>query len=220
MLKKTFRGAVTLKADGEPGEFRAVFSTLNVVDADGDVTVPGAFRDGQPVRISYWGHRWEDLPVGKGIIHADERESWVDGGFFLNTEGGRETYETVKALGDLQEWSYGFDILDAAPGQFEGRDVRFLRALDVHEVSPVMLGAGVGTRTTAIKVGARHTGKEFEMIQQIHDLAVDLGAKCAEADDTANEDDEGKAANGGKPRAPRTLAERLAIDLVESGYKE
>jgi len=155
MKTKTFRAAMEIKAEGEAGEFRATFSTLNVIDDDGDVTLPGAFTDGQAVRIAYWGHRWRDLPVGKGVIHSDEETAWVDGTFFLDTEVGSETYKTVKNLGELQEWSYGFDILKERYGQFEGQNVRFLERLDVHEVSPVFLGAGVGTETTSIKGQAR-----------------------------------------------------------------
>ena len=140
-----------LKLSGQAGEFTAVFSRFNLIDKDGDVTRPGAFKDGQAVKVAAWGHKWGDLPVGRGLIHADDIEAWVDGEFFLNTEGGRETYETVKALGTLQEWSFGYSILDSKPGTFEGQHVRFLTGLDVHEVSPVMLGAGIGTRTTSIK---------------------------------------------------------------------
>ncbi|MCI0726431.1 MAG: phage major capsid protein [Chloroflexi bacterium] len=33
-------------------------------------------------------------------------------------------------------------------------------------------------RLEQLKVGARHTGSEYEMLNQIHDLAVGLGAKC------------------------------------------
>ena len=58
-------------------------------------------------------------------------------------------------MGDLQEWSYGFDIVKAKSGQFEERDVRFLEKLLVHEVSPVLLGAGIGTRTLSAKSGAK-----------------------------------------------------------------
>ncbi len=153
MKTKTFTAPIELKADGEgePGEFTAVFSRFNVIDHDGDVTVPGAFKDGQAVRIAYWGHRWQDLPVGRGAIHQDDEKAWVDGRFFLDTTAGKETYQTVKNLGELQEWSYGFDVEEADPGVFEGEDVVFLRRLNVHEVSPVMLGAGIGTGTTAIK---------------------------------------------------------------------
>lgn len=151
MKTKTFRAPIELKENGEKGEFTAVFSRFNVIDHDGDVTVPGAFRDGQKVRISYWGHRWQDLPVGKGVIHQDDEKAWVDGQFFLDTIAGKETYQTVKNLEELQEWSYGFDVEKAEPGVFDGRDVMLLQALDVHEVSPVMLGAGIGTGTTSIK---------------------------------------------------------------------
>jgi HK97 family phage prohead protease len=151
MAQKAFFAPLELKADGEEGSFSAVFATLNVIDHDGDVTVPGAFRDGQKVRIAYWGHRWQDLPVGKGVIHADEEKAWVDGRFFLDTNAGLETYRTVKALEELQEWSYGFDIEKWSVGKFADREVRFLEGLNVHEVSPVMLGAGIGTQTTAIK---------------------------------------------------------------------
>jgi len=151
MKTKTFRAAMEIKADGQPGEFRAVFSTLNVIDKDGDVTLPRAFKDGAPVRISYWGHRWQDLPVGRGVIHADDKQAWVDGQFFMDTQAGKETYQTVKNLGDLQEWSYGYEILQSSQGQFEDQDVRFLKELEVPEVSPVMLGAGIDTHTESIK---------------------------------------------------------------------
>jgi len=97
MKMKRFVSPIEFKADGEEGEFRAVFSRLNVIDHDGEVTLPGAFEDGQAVRVSYWGHRWRDLPVGRGVIHADEEKAWVDGRFFLDTEGGKETYLTVRA---------------------------------------------------------------------------------------------------------------------------
>jgi HK97 family phage prohead protease len=147
---KSFQGALELKADSDTGEFRATFATLNVVDRDGDVTSPGAFTE-QPVKIASWGHQWTQLPVGLGTIRADSERAWVDGQFFLDTTPGRDTYTTVKRLGGLQEWSYGFEILDATFGQFDGKDVRFLKRLNVFEVSPVLLGAGIGTRTDSIK---------------------------------------------------------------------
>lgn len=151
MKTKRFQGKMEVKEEGAPGSFRAVFATLNVIDSDREVTTPGAFQEGQAVRIAYWGHRWGDLPVGRGVIHANETEAWVDGQFFMNTTAGRETYETVKGLGELQEWSYGFDVDRSRQGEFAGQTVTFLDGLTVYEVSPVMLGAGVDTRTVEIK---------------------------------------------------------------------
>jgi hypothetical protein len=72
-----------------------------------------------------------------------------------------------------------------------------------------------------VKSGARHSSKDVEMVQKIHDLAVSLGAKCAEVDDSGDADaDEGKAEGDiGKPSAPapKTYAARIAIDLIEAG---
>jgi len=202
MLKKTYRSAIELKADGEPGEFRAVFSTFNVIDLDGDVTVPGAFQEGQAVRISYWGHRWQDLPVGRGAIHQDEEKAWVDGRFFLDTIAGKETYQTVKNLEELQEWSYGYDIEQSDPGQFEGQDVQFLRRLEVHEISPVMLGAGIGTHTETIK------GKD----------AGDPN-NAGDSDNAGNEEGQtGAGSDGdGDPSGPppRVVSTLIEIDLLE-----
>lgn len=139
--------------DADKGQVSAVIATLNARDHDGDVILPGAFESGQKVRISAFNHAsWgPSLPVGKGTIREEGNEARFDGQFFLNTETGRETFETVKGLDDLGEWSFGFDIIESDRGEFEGEEVRYLRKLDTHEVSPVLLGAGINTRTLAVK---------------------------------------------------------------------
>jgi hypothetical protein len=140
--------------DPSEGRVQAVFATFNTVDHDNDVTLPGAFEDGAKVRISAYNHAsWGPamLPVGKGTISQTDREAILDGQFFMNTQAGRETFETVKELDDLGEWSYGYDIVDGGPGVFDGEEVNYLKKLKTHEVSPVLLGAGIGTRTIATK---------------------------------------------------------------------
>ena len=138
------------------GRVTAVFAKLNVKDHDGDVTVKGAFTDGEEVRISTFNHgSWKSgmdaLPVGKGTIKVVGDEAILDAEFFLETAGGRDTFEVVKQMADLQEWSYGYDVLDADRGEFKGERVRFLKSLKVTEVSPVLLGAGIDTRTIDAK---------------------------------------------------------------------
>lgn len=139
--------------DETKGEVEAVFATLNVKDKDDDVTTSGAFENGAEVVISAYGHKtWEGaLPVGKGVIQEVGDEVVMKGRFFLNTTAGRDTFEVVKELGAKQEWSYGFTVKDSEHGEHEGKSVRFLKRMDVHEVSPVLRGAGVNTRTTAAK---------------------------------------------------------------------
>jgi len=152
MLKKTYRSAISFKSDSDQtGEFEAEFATLNVIDHDNDVTETGAFHDGQETLIEAWNHNYGELPVGKGVIHEKDDKAVIEGRFFLETEGGLEHYKTVKAIGDLQEWSYTFSIEKRAFGEFEGTEVQFLQELDVWGVAPVQRGAGIDTRTIAIK---------------------------------------------------------------------
>ena len=152
MEKKIYDTKLEFKEDADQtGQFRALFSRFNNIDKQGDITLPGAFEEGAPIKIAYCGHRWENLPVGRGEIHQDDEKAWVDGRFFLDTEAGLETYKTIKALGDLAEWSYGFEVLDAAEDKVDGKKVRVLKKLKTFEVSPVFIGAGNNTQTLAIK---------------------------------------------------------------------
>jgi hypothetical protein len=166
--------------DEDKGEVTAVFATLNVIDSDGDVTPPGAFENGAKVRISAYGHTsWTgSLPVGKGSIREVKNEAILDGRFFLDTEAGADTFRVVKELGadGLQEFSYGYDPVEYSFGEFEGQQVRFLNKLKVHEVSPVLLGAGVGTRLLTAKSGLKFS-------EHVEAVVADLEALIARAAD-------------------------------------
>lgn len=152
-MHKTLDVAEIKFDDGSsPGSFTAKFATLGVIDKDNDVITPGSIGEARTgVRISSWGHKWQDLPVGKGQIYESDGSLYCTGQFFLDTPHGDATYKTVKGLGDLCEWSFGFDITDSAPGQLDGRPVRMLKGMRVFEVSPVLQGAGIGTQTIAVK---------------------------------------------------------------------
>jgi hypothetical protein len=152
--------------DASKGEVTAVFATLNVVDHDKDVTLPGAFKSGSDVVISAYGHQsWDGkLPVGSGTIEETSSEALLHGKFFMDTTQGRDTFTTVKNLAaqGLGEWSYGYEILEADHGTFEGQDVQFLKSLHVAEVSPVLVAAGIGTRTTGVKSGTQSNDSKID----------------------------------------------------------
>lgn len=178
--------------DADAGTVVAVFSKLGVVDHDGDVTVKGAFSDGASVRISAYGHKsWEGkLPVGKGTIREVGDEAVMDGRFFLDTTDGRDTFAVVKELGDLQEWSYGYDAVKYSFGDHEGQNVRFLEELKVHEVSPVLLGAGIDTRTVSAKSG-------LKFAEHVESVVADVDTLVARATDVmALRAEKGKAIAG------------------------
>lgn len=150
---------LSIKEDGEEkGSVEAVFSVYNNVDSDGDVVVPGAVKSGfanNQVPMVF-AHKW-DQPIGKGVIEEKEDSAVFKGSFFMETEAGKEAYNLVKSMGDLQQWSFGFRVNDSEVGKVQKDDsetqARFLKDLTVYEVSPVLVGANQETYTLAIKTG-------------------------------------------------------------------
>lgn len=151
METKHLTTRAVLKADGDEGQIEAVFSTFGVVDRDGDIVEVGAIADGQPVPM-VWSHDWSRI-VGKGVTRVDSERAVFDGAFFTQTAAGRDAYETVKAMGELQEYSWGFRILDADFVQRDEEYVRVIKRAELFEVSPVLVGAGRGTGTLSLKHG-------------------------------------------------------------------
>jgi hypothetical protein len=97
----------------------------------------------------------------------------------MNTTKGRDTFNVIKGLGSLMEWSYGFDVLEKSEGKFpegdeNGKDVRFLKSLKVHEVSPVILGAGENTRTLSAKRFKQTGAYEPDDIQNIQAVCLQI----------------------------------------------
>ena len=143
------------KADSE-GKVSAVFSVFNTLDSDGDVVIPDAiksgFKSGSVPMV--WAHKW-DMPIDKGEIKQDGDKATFEGSFFMDTESGKEAYNLVKAMGDLQQWSFGYRVNDSERGKFKSGDkdvdARYLKDLSVYEVSPVLVGANQDTYTMAIK---------------------------------------------------------------------
>jgi hypothetical protein len=150
-LKLTEEGAITL-----------AFSQLDVIDRDSDITVSGAIPT-KDVPMSAYGHTsWDGaLPIGRGTVRESAGWGVFDGQFLMDTDQGRNAYGTVKAMAELQEYSYGYDPLEVSFGQVDGRSVRYLNALDIFEVSPVLVGAGIGTHTMAIKSGEPGPGLPY-----------------------------------------------------------
>jgi hypothetical protein len=166
--------------DEEKGIVRARFATLGQKDLDGDVTEPGAFGT-QQVQVSAYGHAsWGGaLPVGVGEIHEENGEAVATLKFFMDTEHGRAHFRTIKGLGDLGRWSYGFQILDSAAPTEKQREagvVRILKKLQVHEVSPVLQAAGVGTATLDVKCDACGVGVASPASAELRSATATLAA--------------------------------------------
>ncbi len=141
----------TIKQDGNEGIVEAVFSTFGVIDRDGDMVKAGAIPEVE-IPIA-WGHDWR-RPVGRGAIATTRKNAKIEGRFFMDTEGGREAFNTVKAMGDLQQWSWGFEVKEWEFGEVDGKEgVRIIKDTEPFEVSPVLVGSNRDTRTVSVKDG-------------------------------------------------------------------
>lgn len=177
MQTKMARARVEIK-DADKGTVDLVFATYNVVDHDGDVQVPGTFEDGAKAAVSAYNHQsWEGkLPVGVATLHtAGRKEARASAQFFMDTPHGAATFATVKALhkAGLGEWSYGYDVLKWSRGEWKNddgtsRQVRFLEKQFVREVSPVLVGAGINTRTVGAKARKTSTGEGDDTMAVFH----------------------------------------------------
>lgn len=152
------RGA-ELKSLDDSGHGLARIATLSAIDHDKDTYAPGAFgTEGQWAQI-LGAHNHAMVPLGKARVFERDDEALAELHFNLSTTVGKEWHAALKfdlaACCDgapaIQEWSYGFHILDAIKETRDGEPVRVLKKLKVFEVSPVVQGAGIGTGTLQVK---------------------------------------------------------------------
>lgn len=142
--------------DVNRGDVEAIIATLGVVDKDEDIIRHDAIVPGAKVSMSSYGHDavFGDAPVGKGALYVTGDLAVFKGRMFLSTQRGRDTFEVLKEMGSDQQWSFGFRILGSeVPSEAERKEGarRILTKLDCFEVSPVIVGAGVGTQTVGVK---------------------------------------------------------------------
>jgi len=216
-MKKVFRGPIQLKADGPEGAFRCVFATFDVKDHDNDVTSPGAFKSGQRCVVEGWNHDYR-LPPGKGEIHSDDKEAWIDGQFFLDTTVGKDHYLTLKGLDGLEEWSYTFNIEASEEGVLDGEPVRYLKAMDVWGVAPVTRGAGINTRTLALK-GLDLSDEELQQIKAWLKEHADGGSDDAQGGVSGDEGGEGEAGADGDGK-PSGATPSVILTFIDSTITE
>jgi len=160
------------KMDGE-GRGIARIATLSAVDHDGDTYAPGAFSWKEQWVQIVPAHQHQAMPLGKARLYEDGDAAFAELHMNLETAAGRDWHKTLKF--DLengtavQEWSYGFRVLDFEQQMRDGDRVRLLKRLDVHEVSPVLRGAGVGSATLSMKSRGAFSDQLDALIEELDD---------------------------------------------------
>lgn len=172
-----------IKSIGPTGEVSAEIATLNVKDKDDDVTLPGFFGE-QDVKIVL-SHQWSSVMLGKGKISEQGDKAVLDGKMNMADADAeaRAVHSRLKFDLDnpppLIEWSYAFDLKKGGREEFTDHEKFgngfFLQPVDgkpgatVVEASPVLVGAGEGTGTTAVK----SSGQTLSILDALAELGDD-----------------------------------------------
>lgn len=142
-----------VKAD-EPNfaYFEGYASTFGNIDRTEDVVMPGAFaktiKAHNGTMPMLWQHRWDEV-IGKFVsMREDARGLFVEGRINLGTERGKEAYALLKAT-DLNTMSIGYQTLDYEFDKQVG--VRFLKELELYEISLVTIPANEQAVVTGVK---------------------------------------------------------------------
>jgi len=173
---------LNIESMNEEGRGLARLALLSAVDSDGDTYVPGAFgwkEHGEQWAPMLPAHDRHALPLGKVRVFEKDGAAYADLHLNLDTVAGREWHSHLKF--DLktgkpaQEWSYGYGVVDAESEQRGGDRVRVLKQVDVHEVSPVVRGAGFGTATVSMKSHGNFAEQIDAVIAELDDIVARAG---------------------------------------------
>jgi HK97 family phage prohead protease len=211
---KTFDLAVK-SADGALGQLEAIVSVYGNVDRGNDRCVRGCFADslarwrtkGRPLPF-LWAHKWDVPPLG-GVVEAEELTEglWVKVQLDMQDQLARDVHRKLTD-GTLGEFSFGYDLVD---WKMVG-GVRELRALDLLEVSAVLVGMNPATRLVQAKAGARNAASDLARLEEIGSLAQRIADLVVELTDApADPDPEPKG------RKLTDLQREIAGLMSESG---
>lgn len=209
---------LTVTEMGDTGKGLAILARMSEVDHDGDTYASGAFswKDGEQWCPLIHHHDRYQMPFGKARVYEEGDIAYAELHLNLETQAGADWHKAL--LFDLstgksvQEYSYGFGVLDSDFTQRGDTRVRVLKRLDVHEVSTVIRGAGRGTRTLVMK-GLKEAAFA-PLIAGLGELAEALGGDPASLSATGRKQLEQIHVALGKALAPADPDEKAKAAAV------
>lgn len=176
--------------NAEEGIVEAFVSGIGNKDSVGDIIQPGAFekflRTRKPKGV--WSHDWEkpisktldiyEVPAGDSRLPLKMQLAGIGGlyvktQFNLNTQLGKDAYETVKFFGDEAEWSIGYQVHNQ---EYDKKaKAMLLKEIELFEYSPVLFGANELTSTVSIKAHRSEDGEieiEVDGLEDVESKAV------------------------------------------------
>ncbi len=155
---------------GEFAYFEGYAATFGNKDNVDDVVMAGAFKSSlnkNPKIKMLWQHD-VTAPIGSYLeIYEDSYGLYVKGRINLGTEKGRNAYALLKA-GDLDSMSIGYVTRKSDYDQ--ASDVRYLKEVDLYEISLVSIPANNNALVTSVK-------SIIEEAESLSDLEIVLKSK-------------------------------------------
>lgn len=215
------------------GQFRAVVSVFNNKDSYGDKVIPGAFADdlaawaakGDPIPV-FWSHQMSDPEMCIGeVIEAKETAVGLEVLAQLDLDDdarkARQAYRLLKGR-RVTQFSFAYDIVEAAWVETEDEWWYELRKLKIHEVGPTPIGANQETELLAVKTAAEHAERYVRLdlkagrvlssknettlrdsLTSLEGAATQIKSVLAAIDgDEASNDEKAKASTSAKDEGP------------------
>ena len=138
-----------LKKISQNGVFSGYASVFNVVDSQGDVVIPGAFRGCEHSKVKLlWQHNASE-PIGKVLnITEDAKGLFVTAKLLLEINRAKDAYHLLKADA-IQGLSIGYTIVKYTPSK-SGK-FRILKNINLWEISLVTFPSNSGATVTSVK---------------------------------------------------------------------
>jgi hypothetical protein len=155
----------TTEEDEQQGMFSGYGSIFNNKDLGNDVVMKGAFaqsigrKGAKAVKLLYQHKQDEPIGVFDEIIE-DNRGLKVKGRLAMGTQRGREVYELMK-MGAIDGLSIGYRVEPKGYEYDEKRKRRYLKSVDLMEISAVTFPMNPRARIQAVK-GAERTVRDWE----------------------------------------------------------
>lgn len=169
--------SMELKSITDAGHFSGYAAVFGNVDHGGDVIERGAFkeimkrRNGKVVVLNQ--HRSSD-PIGLAEVEQDDIGLKFEGDLILEAASARQAHALMKG-GALDGMSIGYEVMPGG-GEILKSGIRQLKALRLHEISPVTFGMNPLAGIESVKSAAA----EMRSIREFEDFLRDVGGFSAQ----------------------------------------
>lgn len=137
-------------------EIIGIANKYNVVDYHGDITDENSFIEtikNTPAVPLLWGHEHKN-PIGIAYLESKKDGLWAKMQINTNITVGKEAYEISKQMQKSNrpmQLSIGYTTIETEDKEIKGNIVRYLKQVEVNEVSLVPLGANPESEVQEIK---------------------------------------------------------------------